>query len=88
MTREDALKHQEELETHGYKLGWWYGVRCEKCCGVYPKLTIGIGTEDLCRYECEVCGKRTKPYRMPWEAEEAWNNHEYEAGVLYQLSLF
>lgn len=29
--------------------------------------------------ECEVCGKRTEPFDMPWQSAEAWNNHEFIA---------
>ena len=87
MTEERAIKHQQELAQRT-NIGWWYGTGCEKCCSVYPKLIIGIGQDDSCRYECEVCGKKTKPYSMPWLAEEAWNNHEYDEKELKQFSLF
>lgn len=84
MTREEAKARQEEIEKH-YKLGFWYGVNCEKCCGVFPKIVTGIGTKDQCRYECEVCGTTTEPKDMPWQAAEAWNNNEY---TMQQLRLF
>lgn len=87
MTEDAAIKHQAELSKN-YDLGFWYGTHCEKCCSVYPKLIIGIGQENLCRYECEVCGRKTKPFQMPWEAETAWNNHEYDEKELKQFSLF
>lgn len=76
MTAEEAKKNQDRIAEH-YNLGWWYGTRCRKCCGVYPKL---IMTNDLlkCFYQCEVCGTRTAPETMPWIAEEAWNNGKIE----------
>lgn len=86
MTAQEAKSRQDNLAKH-YNLGHWYGTNCEKCCGVYPKIIIGIGLKDDVRYECEVCGKRTEPKCMPWMAKEAWNNHEYEQTQV-QLSLF
>jgi hypothetical protein len=73
MSPEEAKAHQEQLIADGWNIGFWYGTGCKKCCGVYPKFIIQIWPKDLCRYECEVCGKTTEPYRMIWEAEEAWN---------------
>lgn len=84
MTREQAIKHQSELAER-FNLGFWYGVTCEKCCGVFPKIITGIMPKDRCRYECEVCGTTTEPKDMPWQAAEAWNRHEY---VMKQLTLF
>lgn len=74
MTEAEAKANQDRIAKH-FNLGWWYGTRCKKCCGVYPKLEH---TDDLlkCFYECEVCHKRTAPAKMPWIAEEAWNNGE------------
>lgn len=73
MTREEAKANQERIAKH-FKLDWWYGTDCKKCCGVYPKLIIGIdGFNDLVRYECEVCGTTTKPQIMPWVARDEWN---------------
>ena len=72
MTSAEAKANQDRLAEH-YDLGWWYGVRCAKCCGVFPKLMM---TKDMleCFYQCEVCGRRTAPEKMPYIAEEAWNN--------------
>lgn len=87
MTKEEAKAVQDKIVSDGYKLDYWYGVNCEKCCGVYPKFrTYGdIAGHSKCYYECEVCGKRTKPVEMPWIAEEAWNNGEF---ISEQIRLF
>lgn len=76
MTREEAKKNQDRIARF-YNLSYYYGTNCEKCCGVYPKFKTD-GMQAVCWYECEVCGKRTKPAGMPWIAEEAWNAHKYE----------
>ena len=87
MTKEEAKENQDRLSKH-YDLGFWYGTNCEKCCGVYPKFgTEGNQASGECFYVCEVCGKRTKGYSMPWQAKEAWNRHEYK-NKHTQLSLF
>ena len=77
MTKEEAKRKQDDLERKGYKLSYWYGTNCEKCCGVYPAFKDNGANDSACWYECEVCGKRTKGFEMPWLAEKAWNNHEY-----------
>ena len=78
MTAEEAKKHQDQLVADGWSLSNWYGTKCEKCCGVYPKfVSVYKDGQDLCRYECEVCGKKTKAYSMPWLAEEAWNEGKF-----------
>ena len=82
MTREEAKANQDEIAKH-YKLSYWYGTRCEKCCGVYPKFQRAYN--EGCYYECEVCGKRTGQFGMKWEAEEAWNRGEF---LEEQMSLF
>ena len=74
MTAEEAKKHQDQLVAEGWDLGFWYGTNCTKCCGVYPKLDTHIAPNDDCRYRCEVCGKKTANYSMPWLARDAWNN--------------
>lgn len=77
MTASEAKTNQDKLVAKGMQLGWWYGTRCKKCCGVYPKfMTKDI--QDPCNayYQCEVCGKHTDLYTMPWLAEEAWNSME------------
>lgn len=87
MTRQEALANQERIAKN-YNLGWWYGTRCERCCGVLPKLeTEGNMTDGRCFYQCEVCGKRTKGFQMPWMAERAWNNREYLTNAV-QMNLF
>ena len=78
MTTEEAKANQAQIAKH-FNLAWWYGIRCEKCCEVYPKFdTEGDSAGGKCFYVCEVCGKRTRGFDMPWQAEEAWNNHEYK----------
>lgn len=87
MTKEEAKAKQERI-AKDFNLGWWYGTRCEKCCEVYPKLDVeGSSADGRCFYTCEVCGKRTRGFGMPWQAEEAWNNHEYKSEYT-QMSLF
>ena len=73
MTREEAKANQDRIAKN-YKLSYWYGTDCEKCCGVYPKFCKGyINGHDMCYYECEVCGKRTNLCEMPWIARDEWN---------------
>ena len=76
MTKEQAKENQKRIAEH-YKLSHWYGTWCDKCCEVYPKLMIGKGLDADCWYECEVCGKRTDAYCMPWMARDAWNNRQF-----------
>lgn len=76
MTREEAAAHQAELAKH-FKLSYWYGTKCKKCCGVFPKFRTTPGFDSKCYYECEVCGTRTEAVSMPWIAEEAWNKGEF-----------
>ena len=78
MTRTEAKAIQDDLEARGFKLGWYYGTNCEKCCGVYPKLVSSQQNGAGCWYECEVCGKRTDEHPMPWLARDAWNSHEFK----------
>ena len=87
MIAKDAIENQARIAKH-YDLGWWYGTKCKKCCGVYPKL-MTKPTQDPknCYYQCEVCGRRTALYTMPYLAEQAWNNDEVEHKAL-QMSLF
>lgn len=86
MTATEAKANQDRIESrYGLGgLGWWYGTKCKKCCGVYPKF-MTKATDSPCNayYECEVCGKKTDLYTMPWLAEEAWNS----MGEPEQLSL-
>lgn len=87
MTAEEALHIQEVLEKRGI-IHIYYGTHCRKCCGVYPRLMKKdtTSTKD-CYYQCEVCGKRTDLYTMPWLAEEAWNEGRYESDYR-QMSLW
>ena len=85
MTKEEAKANQDRIAKN-FKLSWWYGTNCEKCCEVYPKFdTEGDSAGGRCFYICEVCGKRTSGFSMPWLAERAWNNHEYKQN---QISWF
>lgn len=77
MTAKEAKENQDRIAKN-YKLEWWYGTKCEKCCGVYPKLMFSGTCNKYCYYQCEVCGKRTEKYSMPWLARDAWNNREYK----------
>ena len=86
MTIEEAKENQARIAKH-YNLGWWYGTNCKKCCEVFPKFKKTETTHDQCYYQCEVCGKRTKAYEMPWQAVEAWNRNEFENSTV-QLRLF
>ena len=76
MTREEAAAEQERI-AKDWDLAWWSGVACEKCCGVYPRFYPGESNGGGCRYECDVCGKRTEAYAMPWMARDAWNAGNY-----------
>lgn len=87
MTQQEAIIQQKMLEIKGFNLGWYFGTKCEKCCGVYPRLSH-LNTNDKYHdtyYRCDVCGKQTEYYGMPIQAEEAWNNHRY-MGEGVQLS--
>ena len=89
MTQQEAKAEQDRLEMMGYSLGWYFGTRCEKCCGVYPRL-MRHDTNDKYHdtyYKCDVCGKQTDYYGMPGTAEEAWNNHKFLGGGV-QLNMF
>ena len=87
MIKEEAKENQDRL-SRNFDLSFWYGTWCEKCCEVYPKLdTEGDLAGGQCFYVCEVCGRRTKGYSMPWQARDAWNRHEYKDNYT-QLSLF
>lgn len=85
MTAEEAKEHQDDLERKGFKLAWWYGTECKKCCGVYPKFHSGDMLRPGCWYECEVCGRKTEMQSMPWIAEREWNAGHFNEP---QLSLF
>lgn len=69
-TAEDEKKKQEEIAKH-YNLSHWYGTNCIKCCGVYPRF---IKTDDdKCYYECQVCGRKSEAFLMPWLARNDWD---------------
>ncbi len=76
MTRQEAINNQAELSKH-YKLSYWYGTHCKKCCDVYPIFRTTESMDSKCWYECEVCGTRTGKYSMPWLAEKAWNDGNF-----------
>lgn len=85
MTAEEAKRNQDQIVAEGWTLSFWYGTDCKKCCGVYPKLIDQIPPNDFCRYECEVCGKTTEAYIMPWLARDAWNEGRF---ITAQRKLF
>lgn len=76
MTAQEAKKQQSDLAAKGYKLGWWFGTRCAKCCGVYPRFKTTDDMRGYCYYKCDVCGRESGRHDMPWEAEEDWNNSD------------
>lgn len=76
MTREEAKRNQERL---GDAAGWYYATEAKKCCGVYPKLMRKRTNDPQDVYlQCEVCGKQTALFTMPWLAVAAWNDLHYE----------
>ena len=88
MTPEEAKAEQDRIAQH-FKLEWWYGTGCVKCCGVFPKFESTGGSIDLSYYECPVCHKRTKGHVFPHLAEDAWNRGEtYREKASEQLTLF
>lgn len=71
---EEAKRKQDDLVRRGFSLSHWYGVWCDKCCGVYPySMICGHQADEKMFYQCEVCGKRTAEFDMPWQARDAWN---------------
>ncbi len=85
MTQKDAAMEQKRLAIiYGEKnLAWWFGTKCQKCCGVYPRFHTADSTKrDNCWYECDVCGKQTNIQVMPWVAAEAWNKGEFAEGQI------
>ena len=87
MTREQAIAEQERIKQNGFSLGWYFGTKCEKCCDVFPRFCHRDANDKYktAYYKCDVCGKQTDYYGMPWQAEEAWNNHKF-LGEGVQLS--
>ena len=86
MTEQEAIKYQAELAKH-YNLSFWYGTSCHKCYSVYPRFMTMGAAQGKCYYQCEVCGKRTDNYDMPWQAMEAWNAGKFLNSTV-QLRLF
>ncbi len=88
MTQQEAIKIQASIQERGFRLDYWFGTDCKKCCDVYPRLMKANRT-DPCDiyYQCDVCGKRTVFFTMPWMAREAWNRGE-TYGEKTQYSLF
>lgn len=87
MERQEKIAEYKRREIFGWNLGWWYGTKCEKCCGFFPEL-CHRNTNDKNHdtyYRCIACGKQTDYFSMPWVAAEAWNKHEY-MGEGVQLS--
>ena len=86
MTKQEVIERQRHLAITGF-LKFAYCMDAEKCCNVYPKL-CHKNTNDKYHdtyIQCEVCGKQTELFGMPWVAKEAWNKHEYQ-GKGVQLS--
>lgn len=77
MTRDEAKAIQDRIERRGFNLGHWFGVKCKKCCGVYPRLMISEANGGGCWYECDVCGTRTEETTMPWISMELWNDGKF-----------
>ena len=82
MTIEEAKAKQEKI-AQDFNLSYWYGTWCDKCCEVYPKAEVegNISNQDF-YYICEVCGKRTRGYKMPWLARDAWNRGDFLPGQI------
>lgn len=86
-SKEEAAVQKKIAKTSD--LGFWYGINCEKCCGVYPKFFTETGFEALGYYVCLVYGKESKHNPMSWQSRDAWNNHKYSwVPTGYQYSLF
>ena len=88
MTASEAKANQNRIVSSGFELGWWYGTGCRKCCGVYPKfMTKDTQNPRNAYYQCEVCGRRTDLYTMPWLAEKAWNNEFKEEKKMIKIEV-
>ena len=78
MTQEQAMAEQERIVKDGYKLGWWYGTNCRKCCGVFPKfMKAYTAAGGKCFYQCDVCGRKSGLHEMPWLARDDWNEMDF-----------
>ena len=73
-TMEEEKEHQKKL---GNCLGFYYGIRCKKCCGVYPAFHTTGGFKDEGYYVCLVCGKESEHQPMEWQARDSWNAEQY-----------
>lgn len=73
-TYEEVKAHQDKL---GDNTGWYYGVTCNKCCGVYPKFCTEQDFKGDGYYLCLVCGKESVHKSMPWQSAEEWNKGHY-----------
>lgn len=87
MTPKQAKAIQDKIVADGYKLSWWYGTDCRKCCGVYPKLMDNGGFDAKVFFQCEVCGRRSEAFSMPWLARDNWNSMNFDP-IPVQMSLF
>lgn len=76
------LKTAAEEKAHQDKLGdsirFYYGLSCNKCCGVYPKFLTDNSPKDLCYYICMVCGKESVHECMTHLAITSWNEGRYK----------
>lgn len=92
LVSEDVAKKQQDKL--GKNVGWFYGTNCKRCHGVYPKHIDEPDYRAYAYYLCPVCGKESKHFPMPWQAEKAWNNDEFEWAPKtskekgYQFSIF
>lgn len=78
-SQNQAQNEQADLINKGMNLGWWFGTNCKKCHGVYPKImNEGNTTNERVYFICEVCGKRTEGFQMPWIAEKEWNAGKFK----------
>ena len=91
MTHDEAVKEQKRLSMiwGEENLGWWFGIKCEKCCDVYPRFCTRDTNDKYhdCFYKCDVCGKQTDYYGMPSQCADAWNDHRY-LGDGVQMNMF
>lgn len=64
-----------------------YSFRCNKCCGMYPKIIIldSDPFDDLFYFHCNKCGLSSIKCLEPSIAVESWNNMKLSE---YQTRLF
>ena len=83
---EEEKAHQKKL---GNSLGFYYGIGCKKCCGVYPLFLNTLDFADLGYYVCLVCGKEGAHEVMEHLARKAWNEGRYHWQPEYrQMDIF